>query len=95
MDSIPVVHIEANADTDFQVSPEKHSETRFQLYERNRTVALTMGILRQRLIQLKDKNVDLPLEYEQAIVTIENFIYRYLTKKQDKRLVEQIVFDER
>jgi len=66
-----------------------------ELYERNRTVALTMGILRQRLMQLRDSGVELPLDYDQAITAIENFIYRYLTKKQDKRLVEQIVFDER
>ncbi len=66
-----------------------------ELYERNRTVALTMGILRQELIQLKEEGKDLPIEYDKAIERIEYFIYRYITKKQDDRLVDQIVFDER
>jgi len=66
-----------------------------ELYERNRTVALTMGLLRQELIQLKEEGIDLPLDYDEAIERVEYFIYRYLTKKQDDRLVEQIVFDER
>ncbi len=66
-----------------------------ELYERNRVIALTMGILRQRLIQLKENGRDFPLDYDESIEKVEYFIYRYLTKKQDKRLVEQVVFDER
>ena len=66
-----------------------------ELYERNRTVALTMGLLRQKFIELKEKGIDLPINYNEAIERVEYFIYRYLTKKQDDRLVEQIVFDER
>ena len=66
-----------------------------ELYERNRTVALTMGLLRQKLIQLKEEGHELGLNYDEAIEKVEHFIYRYLTKKQDDRLVEQIVFDER
>ena len=66
-----------------------------ELYERNRTVALTMGILRQKLIQLKNSGGELPIQYDESIEKVEYFIYRYLTKKQDKRLVEQVVFEER
>ena len=66
-----------------------------ELYERNRVVALTMGLLRQRLIELKSRGHDLPLNYDESIEKVEYFIYRYLTKKQDKRLVEQVVFEER
>ncbi|MHA1223940.1 MAG: hypothetical protein ACTSSG_04205 [Candidatus Heimdallarchaeaceae archaeon] len=66
-----------------------------ELYERNRTVALTMGILRQKLIQLKKDQVDLPLDYDKAIEKVGDFIYRYITKKQDDRLVEQVVFEEK
>ena len=66
-----------------------------ELYERNRVVALTMGILRQKLIQMKESDQDLPIDYDETIEKVEYFIYRYLTKKQDKRLVEQVVFDER
>ncbi len=65
-----------------------------ELYERNRTVALTLGILRQRLIHLKESGQEIPLDLEKAIETVEYFIYRYITKKQDDRLVEQIVFEE-
>ncbi len=66
-----------------------------ELYEGNRVIALTMGLLRQKLLQLKESGVELPLDYVESIEHIEHFIYRYLTKKQDKRLVEQVVFDER
>ncbi len=66
-----------------------------ELYERNRVVALTMGLLRHKLIELKEEGVELPIDYDEAIERVEYFIYRYLTKKQDDRLVEQIVFDER
>ncbi|OLS30590.1 MAG: hypothetical protein HeimAB125_18660 [Candidatus Heimdallarchaeota archaeon AB_125] len=66
-----------------------------ELYEGNRVIALTMGLLRQKLLNLKESGIDLPLDYDESIEHIEHFIYRYLTKKQDKRLVEQVVFDER
>ena len=66
-----------------------------ELYERNRVVALTMGLLRQRLIELKSSGRELPLDYDESIEKVEYFIYRYLTKKQDKRLVEQVVFNEK
>ena len=66
-----------------------------ELYYRNRVVALTMGLLRQKLMRLKSSNVALPLDYDKAIEKVEYFIYRYITKKQDDRLVEQVVFDER
>ena len=66
-----------------------------ELYERNRVVALTMGLLRQKLIELKSSGRELPLDCDDSIEKVEYFIYRYLTKKQDKRLVEQVVFDER
>jgi len=66
-----------------------------ELYERNRVVALTMGLVRQKLINMKETGVEVPLNYDVAIAKIEHFIYRYLTKKQDERLVEQIVFDEK
>ena len=66
-----------------------------ELYERNRVVALTMGLLRQKLIELKTRGIELPLNYDDSIELVEYFIYRYLTKKQDKRLVEQVVFEER
>ncbi|MCE7743276.1 MAG: hypothetical protein GOP50_12570 [Candidatus Heimdallarchaeota archaeon] len=66
-----------------------------ELYERNRVIALTLGILRLKLIQLKESGRELPIDYDEAIEKVEYFIYRYLTKKQDKRLVEQVVFEER
>ncbi len=66
-----------------------------ELYERNRVVALTMGLVRQKLINMKETGKYAPLDYDVAIAKIEHFIYRYLTKKQDERLVEQIVFDEK
>ncbi len=66
-----------------------------ELYEGNRVIALTMGLLRLKLIQFKDSDIDFPLDYDKAIEQVEYFIYRYLTKKQDKRLVEQVVFDEK
>ena len=66
-----------------------------ELYERNRVVALTVGLVRQRLINMKESGIEAPLDYEVAIAKIEHFIYRYLTKQQDERLVEQIVFDEK
>ena len=66
-----------------------------ELYEGNRVIALTMGLLRQKLLQLKESGVELPLDYDESVEHVEHFIYRYLTKKQDKRLVEQVVFDER
>ncbi len=65
-----------------------------ELYERNRVVALTLGILRQKLLKYKEAGRDVPLDLEKAIETVEYFIYRYITKKQDDRLVEQIVFEE-
>ena len=65
-----------------------------ELYERNRVVALTLGILRQKLLKHKEAGRDVPLDLEKAIETVEYFIYRYITKKQDDRLVEQIVFEE-
>ena len=65
-----------------------------ELYERNRVIALTLGILRQKLMLFKEKELEIPLDLEKAIETIEYFIYRYITKKQDDRLVEQIVFEE-
>jgi FtsZ-binding cell division protein ZapB len=65
-----------------------------ELYERNRVVALTLGILRQKLLQYKEAGRAVPLDLEKAIETVEYFIYRYITKKQDDRLVEQIVFEE-
>ena len=66
-----------------------------ELYERNRTIALTIGLVRLKLINMKESGVEAPLDYDVAIAKIEHFIYRYLTKQQDKRLVEQIVFDEK
>ncbi len=66
-----------------------------ELYEGNRVIALTMGLLRLKLIQFKEAEIDFPLNYDEAIEQVEYFIYRYLTKKQDKRLVEQVVFDEK
>jgi hypothetical protein len=42
----------------------------------------------------KEKELEIPLDLEKAIETVEYFIYRYITKKQDDRLVEQIVFEE-
>lgn len=74
-----------------------------ELYSRNRTVALTMGVLRLKLMTFRDQGVELPIEegYEQAIEKVEYFIYRYLTKKEDERLkeedklIDQIVFQER
>ncbi|MHA1954348.1 MAG: hypothetical protein ACW96U_10420 [Candidatus Heimdallarchaeaceae archaeon] len=66
-----------------------------ELYERNRVIALTVGLVRQRLISMKESGIDAPLDYDIAIAKIEHFIYRYLTKQQDERLVEQIVFDEK
>ncbi|MHA1203112.1 MAG: hypothetical protein ACTSQ4_11415 [Candidatus Heimdallarchaeaceae archaeon] len=65
-----------------------------ELYERNRVVALTLSILRQKLLKHKEADRDVPLDLEKAIETVEYFIYRYITKKQDDRLVEQIVFEE-
>ncbi|MCK5410196.1 MAG: hypothetical protein KAJ30_08015 [Candidatus Heimdallarchaeota archaeon] len=65
-----------------------------ELYERNRVIALTLGILRQKLMLYKEKELEIPLDLEKAIETVEYFIYRYITKKQDDRLVEQIVFEE-
>lgn len=65
-----------------------------ELYERNRTVALTLSTLRQKLIRLKESGKEIPLDLEKAIESVEYFIYRYITKKQDDRLVEQIVFEE-
>jgi len=68
-----------------------------ELYSRNRTVALSMGVLRLNLITLKDQGIDIPLpySYDEAIKKVEYYIYRYLTKKEDERLIEQIVFKER
>ena len=65
-----------------------------ELYERNRVIALTLGILRQKLMLFKESEREIPLDLEKAIETVEYFIYRYITKKQDDRLVEQIVFEE-
>ena len=65
-----------------------------ELYERNRVIALTLGILRQKLLLFKESDREIPLDLEKAIETVEYFIYRYITKKQDDRLVEQIVFEE-
>ena len=65
-----------------------------ELYERNRVIALTLGILRQKLMLFKEKGLEIPLDLEKAIETVEYFIYRYITKKQDDRLVEQIIFEE-
>ena len=66
-----------------------------ELYERNRVVALTMGLVRQKLMNMKETGIEAPLDYDIAIAKIEHFIYRYLTKRQDERLVEQIVFNEK
>ncbi len=66
-----------------------------ELYERNRVIALTVGLVRQRLIAMKEDGIEAPLDYDIAVAKIEHFIYRYLTKQQDERLVEQIVFDEK
>ncbi len=65
-----------------------------ELYERNRVIALTLGILRQKLLLFKEADREIPIDLEKAIETVEYFIYRYITKKQDDRLVEQIVFEE-
>ena len=65
-----------------------------ELYERNRVIALTLGILRQKLLLFKESGREIPIDLEKAIETVEYFIYRYITKKQDDRLVEQIVFEE-
>ena len=54
-----------------------------------------MGLLRLKLIELRETGKDLSLDYDEAIEQVEYFIHRYLTKKQDKRLVEQVVFDEK
>ena len=68
-----------------------------ELYSRNRTVALTMSVLRLNLMTLRDQGIEisLPYSYDEAIKKVEYFIYRYITKKEDKRLVEQVVFKER
>ncbi|MHA1687133.1 MAG: hypothetical protein ACTSYD_12145 [Candidatus Heimdallarchaeaceae archaeon] len=74
-----------------------------ELYTRNRTVALTMGVLRLKLMTLRDQGIELPIEegYDKAIEKVEYFIYRYLTKKEDERLkeddklIDQVVFPER
>lgn len=66
-----------------------------ELYVGNRVIALTLGLLRLKLIELKETGKDLSLDYDESIKQTEYFIYRYLTKKQDKRLVEQVVFDEK
>ena len=65
-----------------------------ELYERNRTVALSLSTLRQKLIRLKKSGKEIPLDLEKAIESVEYFIHRYITKKQDDSLVEQIVFEE-
>lgn len=66
-----------------------------ELYQRNRTIALTAGILRQKLMSLKDHETPINFDVDEAIRVVENFIYRYITKKQDERLIEQIVFEEK
>lgn len=66
-----------------------------ELYEGNRVIALTIGLVRLKIIQFKESNIGFSLDYDKSIEQLEYFIYRYLTKKQDKRLVEQVVFDEK
>jgi hypothetical protein len=66
-----------------------------ELYQRNRTIALTAGILRQKLMSIKDHGTPINLDVDKSIEIVENFIYRYITKKQDDRLIEQIVFEEK
>lgn len=66
-----------------------------ELYEGNRVIALTIGLVRLKIIQFKESDIGFPLDYDESIEQLEYFIYRYLTKKQDKRLVEQVVFDEK
>lgn len=66
-----------------------------ELYEGNRVIALTIGLVRLKIIQFKESGIDFTLDYDKSIEQLEYFIYRYLTKKQDKRLVEQVVFDEK
>lgn len=66
-----------------------------ELYQRNRIVALTAGIIRQKLLNIKEHRIPFNLDVNDAIEVVENFIYRYITKKQDDRLVEQIVFEEK
>ncbi len=63
-------------------------------YDNNRVIALTTGLLKQKLSYMKRDDIDLPLDYDEAIKFLEYFIYRYITKKQDKRLVEQIPFSD-
>ena len=66
-----------------------------ELYEGNRVIALTIGLVRLKIIQFKESNIGFSLDYDKSIEQLEYFIYRYLTKKQDKRLVEQVVFYEK
>ena len=66
-----------------------------ELYEGNRVIALTIGLVRLKIIQFKESNIGFSLDYDKSIEQLEYYIYRYLTKKQDKRLVEQVVFDEK
>ncbi|MHA1347542.1 MAG: hypothetical protein ACTSVO_00275 [Candidatus Heimdallarchaeaceae archaeon] len=66
-----------------------------ELYVRNRTVALTLSKLRHKLIQMKEDAIEIDFDLDKSIETVENFIYRYLTRKQDSRLVEQIVFESK
>ena len=66
-----------------------------ELYQRNRTIALTAGILRQKLLSIKNHGTPINFDVDMSIEIIENFIYRYITKKQDDRLIEQIVFEEK
>ncbi|UJG43848.1 MAG: hypothetical protein K9W46_01360 [Candidatus Heimdallarchaeum endolithica] len=65
-----------------------------ELYNQNRVIALTTGLLRHKLIDLHNNNVELPFDYEETLKFVEHFIYRYLTKKEDKRLVDQLPFKE-
>ncbi|MHA1416903.1 MAG: hypothetical protein K9W45_00340 [Candidatus Heimdallarchaeum aukensis] len=65
-----------------------------ELYNQNRVIALTTGLLRHKLIDLHNNNVELPFDYEETLKFVEHFIYRYLTKKEDKRLVAQLPFKE-
>ncbi len=66
-----------------------------ELYQRNRTIALTAGILRQKLLSIKNHGTPINIDVDESIEIVENFIYRYITKKQDDRLIEQIVFEEK
>ncbi|MHA1302649.1 MAG: hypothetical protein ACTSQE_05830 [Candidatus Heimdallarchaeaceae archaeon] len=65
-----------------------------ELYSQNRVIALTTGLLRHKIMDLHEQGVELPFDYDETIKFVENFIHRYITKKEDECLVEQVRFKE-